>query len=306
MKISTQTGVIDRKFGVEASIRMLAETGFGAIDYSLTDRAVPWDEGFFTDPSSAEFREYFRQAGQKAAECGIEVYMTHAPYCRPFVKDPEAFRAVLERIRRAVYATGCMGCSLMVVHPVTLPEFDSGQNRELAVRTNVEYFSALAPDLRETGGVLGIENQYRGEVKEPKIPSACSDAGQLAEVIDTLNALHGPCFAACVDTGHAVIAGSDPEDMIGKLGSRVRTLHLHDTYGVLDDHLLPGKGVIDWAGVLKALADTGYAGTLNFEADTYLDDFLKDLYDASVMKEAFRLLHAVGRSMLGVMGAQED
>jgi len=48
-------------------------------------------------------------------------------------------------------------------------------------------------------------------------------------------------------------------------GPRLRTLHLHDNYGEVDDHLPPGRGTIDWADLFAALAEVGYARPLQLE-----------------------------------------
>jgi sugar phosphate isomerase/epimerase len=37
------------------------------------------------------------------------------------------------------------------------------------------------------------------------------------------------------------------------MGNRIRYVHLHNNFGVLDDHLTLTKGTIDVAGVLKLL-----------------------------------------------------
>jgi sugar phosphate isomerase/epimerase len=73
----------------------------------------------------------------------------------------------------------------------------------------------------------------------------------------------------CIDVGHAALshdAGREPirnylERYIGQLVH----LHLHDNLGTTDDHLVPGRGVIDWENVLGAILDAAYAGTAILE-----------------------------------------
>ena len=158
----------------------------------------------------------------------------------------------------------------------------------------------MVPVLKETGVTMCIENLYRGEYGQPKIANACSDAEQLREVVDTLNGTYGSHFAVCLDTTHAVVAGQDPIYMLKVLGDRVRTLHIHDTQGVFDDHLLPGRGIIDWKKFAQTLGEIGYQGTFNFEAGVYQQDFTKEFYNADVMKSAHGLMYAVGRSLVDI------
>ena len=62
-----------------------------------------------------------------------------------------------------------------------------------------------------------------------------------------------------LDISHAATSGSDALAMARALGPTLRHLHLTDGVpGPLDDHLLPGQGNQDCAGVLKHLVATGF------------------------------------------------
>ena len=62
-----------------------------------------------------------------------------------------------------------------------------------------------------------------------------------------------------LDISHAATSGSDALAMARSLGPTLRHLHLTDGVpGPLDDHLLPGQGNQDCAGVLRHLAATGF------------------------------------------------
>ena len=62
-----------------------------------------------------------------------------------------------------------------------------------------------------------------------------------------------------LDISHAATSGSDALAMARSLGPTLRHLHLTDGVpGPLDDHLLPGQGNQDCAGVLRHLVATGF------------------------------------------------
>ena len=42
-------------------------------------------------------------------------------------------------------------------------------------------------------------------------------------------------------------------------------LHVHDNFGIKDEHNIPGNGIIDWDGFVKALVDIGYDGVFSLE-----------------------------------------
>ena len=75
-------------------------------------------------------------------------------------------------------------------------------------------------------------------------------------------------LGACFDTAHARQVGEIEEVSIFKLGNRIFNVHVSDNDGIISDtiHLTPGRGNIDWKGVLKALGMIGYEGFLTVEA----------------------------------------
>lgn len=56
---------------------------------------------------------------------------------------------------------------------------------------------------------------------------------------------------------------------IGKLGSRIKHVHVRDADGNLDYNLPPGQGITDWHGVVTALQQVGYTGFLSLELGQY-------------------------------------
>ena len=300
MKISVGARPMLFFYGIENGIKMIADAGFEAVDFPLNrEELTPWDEGLFKNPASAEFAAYFKNLGKMIADHGLEVYQTHAPFCSTKCSDPQKYAVILRKTIQAIYATGYMGAPNVVAHPVLHPDFNNGQNRERMMQTNLEFFGAMVPALKETGVTVCIENMYWNAQEQLKIPNSCSDAEQLSCLIDTLNDLHGPHFAACLDTGHAVVSGNDPCRMIRELGHRTRVLHLQDNRGVTDDHMVPGMGVIHWKEFLTEMRESGYSGTLNFEVR--FSDYEKDVYNKAVRQAAYRLLYTIGRSMADIV-----
>lgn len=89
--------------------------------------------------------------------------------------------------------------------------------------------------------------------------------GEAEHFCELLNTYVSPWVGVCLDTGHAVLAGT-PKAWLDALPPRIITVHLHDNDGRGDQHLPPGLGVIDWPETLQALQDSGYAGPWVSEA----------------------------------------
>jgi len=68
----------------------------------------------------------------------------------------------------------------------------------------------------------------------------------------------------CFDTGHAQV-DSDAGPLAEMLASRVIYAHIHDNTGKEDEHLPPGRGVIDWPRVLRALRKARFTGPFTYE-----------------------------------------
>ena len=74
-----------------------------------------------------------------------------------------------------------------------------------------------------------------------------------------------PDLGICMDVGHARLMG-DVVDAIETCSGHLITTHLHDNRGRNDDHLVPGKGVIDWDATLLAFQKVGYDGVVDVRA----------------------------------------
>jgi sugar phosphate isomerase/epimerase len=94
----------------------------------------------------------------------------------------------------------------------------------------------------------------------------------------------------CLDVGHAHIVG-DVMDAIETCSGHILTTHLHDNNGKRDDHLVPGKGTIDWEGVMMAFQKVGYDGAWIFELAPAADWRAVLERAAAVRTRLERLLH---------------
>jgi inosose dehydratase len=109
-------------------------------------------------------------------------------------------------------------------------------------------------------------------------------AVQTAAEIDRLMASTGESVGLLLDTGHAVYAGADPLDLARRHARRIVHVHCKDVRRPVLDRALardasfldavldgvftvPGDGSIDYAPILRTLAQAGYAGWLVVEAE---------------------------------------
>jgi sugar phosphate isomerase/epimerase len=88
--------------------------------------------------------------------------------------------------------------------------------------------------------------------------------GNTSDILWILDGINGAEVGACLDTGHAFLSG-DVQNLIHKLGSRLKLIHAHDNGGVNDDHWPPGEGKIDWSQLLENLVGVRFHGPFILE-----------------------------------------
>ena len=98
---------------------------------------------------------------------------------------------------------------------------------------------ANAPEWkRSASDVMCLENAYhyyKGRIRS----ISASNADYLVRLTEKLNEFAGvECFGICYDSGHANITGKDQYREILTIGKHLKVLHLHDTEGVHDTHLI--------------------------------------------------------------------
>lgn len=74
------------------------------------------------------------------------------------------------------------------------------------------------------------------------------------------------------DIGHFFCAGEDPSKAFQELFPWIGHVHIEDiAENRLHHHLIPGRGAIDFQGVLETVQKAGYQGDISLELYTYAD-----------------------------------
>ena len=90
------------------------------------------------------------------------------------------------------------------------------------------------------------------------------------------------------DIGHFFCVREDPEALIYKLSDHIGHFHIEDiAANRVHEHLIPGRGAIDFKSVLGAIDGIGYDGFVTVELYPYQDD------PVSAAREAFEYLNRI-------------
>ena len=264
MKISTEIYSSARHVGEEKTIELLAKAGFDGWDFSMFDMCR-WDWGksepILTDHPLAQddYLKFARQLKKVGLDCGIVCNQSHAPF-------PTYDKTMRKYVMRAIECTAEAGGEICIVHPVN--NHSAEQNAEM-------YFEML-PFAKEHGVKIATENMWNwANGASHACAAACSHHDDFCKHIDIVN---DPYLVACLDLGHAEMAGLDTSapQMIRALDKRLQALHIHDNDCLHDSHQIPFSMNMDFVAIAKALKDIDYQGYLTLEADRYLADFNVD------------------------------
>ncbi|MBQ7171896.1 MAG: sugar phosphate isomerase/epimerase [Clostridia bacterium] len=257
MKTSTEINSIAKIVGEEEAVRLVAEAGFDAYDFSMTSMArfdwknrcvIPTDHPL----RSKDYLAFVKKIRRIAEENGISCNQSHAPF-------PVSHPQIREMLPRALECTAEAGGEHCVIHP---------DNNKPAAE-NAEMFFELLPIAHACGVKIATENMFNWNKEEGRaLPAACSDG---PDFLEHLRAVDDPFLVACVDVGHAEMAGlgTSAVRMLRELGPRVEALHLHDNDLRHDSHQLPFTMQIDFDPIVDALVEIGYRGCLTLEAVKY-------------------------------------
>jgi sugar phosphate isomerase/epimerase len=220
----------------------------------------------------------------------------HAPIARDYVNgswkdglslaatDESQRRAAVEETLATLDIAAAVRYSTLVVHGgVPEPHGGPADNHLASLVRSLE---ELSPVAQQYGVRLAVE----------VIPNALSTPAALVDLIES--DIDAADLGICMDVGHARLMG-DVVDAIETCSGHLFTTHLHDNRGRNDDHLVPGKGVIDWDATLLALQKIGYDGAWMFELAAAAER--KPVLELAVKaRERFEALLHIGDEMLGL------
>jgi len=273
MNLSTNIMYFQQVFGIEKTLGIFAQAGFDAIEFN-TDI----DE-YYTD---AHDKNYYKELKKLSDSLGIKIPQAHAPFrFGTDMKDAEKAKKHFHEIIKGIEHSSYLGAEMIIVHPIGHNNLELEENREQLFEYNFMYYNALLPYAEDFGVKIAIEN-INGSIWK--------SAENVAKLYDELNNSN---FVVCFDVGHGNIIGEDPAEMIRTLSDRIKCTHVHDNNSTADSHTLPFYGTIDWESVMKAFAEVGYIGNLNYEAGLFVKNVPETL-----RPDAAKYMAKVGRHLI--------
>lgn len=259
MKIGRDSSYLDKTFGIDKAIDMIADAGFDGIDYTDNN----------PESRSDNYKEMAKRIRDKAESRGISIYQTHAPTPLHLLSEGDMDYCKKWTIRSLEFSS-LLGAEAAVVHPVQSPLHKLGD--ESVYEQNMDYFRHLIPYCEKFNIKIAIENMCKRDAKSGVVhDGVCSHPLEFAKFIDDLDSEY---VTGCLDTGHCAITGREPYDLLRLMGGdRITCLHVHDNDYKSDMHCLPYTVSHDWDMFCKTLADIDYKGNFTLESCNFIPKF---------------------------------
>lgn len=265
MEISTSTNIVAFQAGkmrnpMEYCIEECAKGSYKVLDINFCECMNPYSR-----MRNDDWETYVKELGELGKRWGVQFRQSHLPYYDLF-KKPELDPTMEELIRRSIIASAMLGVEWTVTHPSTV--YSAGHDMTVSHDANVEYYAKHVQTARECGIGICLENDFEYHPAQPKQRIFCSSVYELVKLVDAFN--DPKHVGVCYDFGHGNLVGNAfHRKNLNVIGSRLHAIHVQDNHGVLDEHLMPFHGNIDWAECMAGLADIGYDGDLTYEIQEF-------------------------------------
>lgn len=247
------------KVSISEAIARIARLGYRAMEL-MADTPHAWP-ATTSDGQIDDIRRSLDKHG--LALSNINAFMMNAvqDFWHPSWIEPDThFRRLrIQHTIDALVMAKKLGAPCITTEPGG--PLENGQSREEALDTFVAGLGEALRCAEDVGVALLVE---------PEPGLLIENAAQFLELVERINS---PMFGLNFDVGHFYCVGDPLEQTIERLQSFARHYHVEDIAATrVHEHLIPGRGAIDFASVLHAIDATGYDGWLTVELYPYLDD----------------------------------
>jgi sugar phosphate isomerase/epimerase len=250
-------------FPIEESIARIADLGYEGLEL-LADAPHAWPIDLSAGKKRA-IRECLDRCG--LAISNVNGFMMNAigdprnPYWHPSWIEPDrAYRAVRrEHTKRVLRLTKELGARSMQTEPGGPLEPERSRRAAADV-----FYDEIMPcvELAEDLEVFLLI--------EPEPGLMIETFEQYLEFADRLDS---PWVGLNFDIGHAYCAAQDPEKWITRMAPHTKHYHIEDIADTRrHEHLIPGRGAIDFSAVLREIAKSEYKGWITVELYPYVAD----------------------------------
>ncbi len=227
---------------IDAITKEMKANGVSSMELSACGawNLVEEEENF---PAVKEFVQIIKKNGMK-------LNSVHLPSALPFWEfdslDEDQRKLSVERAKWAISQFEKDEPKYFVIHPGKLDI----QDKDVRWKMMEQLRKSMIELCDSTDATICLENMSRGIM--------VNSAEEMLWLLEKV-----PKLMAVIDINHPFIDA--PEDLILKVGNRIKCLHVSDRDEIAERHYLPGDGVLNWNNIIGALEKIGYQGEFTYE-----------------------------------------
>jgi len=239
-----------------AALREMHALGFEAVEL----------EGVRTE-NMRELAAHRGEVKQLADDLGLGV-VNFCPVLPDLVSlDPAARQGALDLFKLGVELAVMFGCQTIQIDSFTPPlqfigerpygtSIKYGQHYQVQVDAGFDWHRVWDTLVLSVAAcVTALERTGLTLVLEPRVGELVSTTDAMLRLLEAVPSAQ---FGAVLDTAHLHAQKEILPLSVEKLGRRVRYVHAADNDGRVNEHLAPGRGTVDWVGLLLTLRKHGY------------------------------------------------
>ncbi len=245
------------KFSLFEAVEQISRLGFGGIEI-MADRPHLYPPDFGPE-KLLELKNLIEKNGLKVTNLNsFTLFAVGDTYLPSWIEPEEKRREIrIQHTLQCLRMASFLGCRNISVPPGgPLPEI----SRQEAFSLFYRGLERVVPEAEKLKVRVLVE-------PEPRL--LMENTGEFTEF---MREIRSPIVGLNFDIGHFYCAGEDPARAFQDLLPWVGHVHVEDIAATrLHHHLIPGKGALDFKGILRTIRKSGYEGDFSLELYTYPD-----------------------------------
>lgn len=196
--------------------------------YTATETGPP---GYFAPDALA--------AAERAGRYGVELIATFLPLR---LDDPAGFEEDLSALDRTVEVLEATGGGIVLLADMETPErarAAGSEERRRASAWDADTVERAAERLQSAAEI--VRGRGLDVALHPHAATHVESADETEQMLSRTD------IGLCIDTGHTVVGGGDPRELVQRYAGRLRHLHLKDVDGAVLSRLQSGEVDMDEA-----------------------------------------------------------
>lgn len=285
IKLAFSTNAFKR-YSLEDSIREIAKVGYSGVEI-LCDIPHAYAPSFKDDQVRSLKKTLALSNMQISNLNAFTLYAIGDTYHPSWIDDSREMRIehTIECIRLAK-RIGAKHLSTEPGGPVVAPPLpSSSQQQEQQQYQDISRFEKIFLDGLTRVTKMAEEEDIKVLI-EPEPGLLIENSRQFKNFVTKIN--NSKYIRLNFDIGHFYCVNEDPAKVVYELSDYIEHFHLADiAHTRIHNHLIPGKGSIDFRSVFDAMDDIGYRGFVTVELYPYQDN------PVEAAKEAYSYLCSI-------------